>query len=188
MSNDLALWIAIASLLISFALALFVFWSNMIAKRSLRLSEEQAKVRLPQLVPYLMDGRIRRLDERKTKLYAFSLSLSNRSNSDNSLSALELQIIFTRTGNVSSNIFFPHTPTLAQDFGLEGTKSIIIPTHIKAHGTIAGWAFFEIDDSILRDVNIDRYEIRFVDAHGKESNIEPIILREIMDEKPLAQS
>lgn len=187
MSNDLALWIAIASLLISFASALFAFWSNMIAKRSLRLSEEQAKVRLPQLVPYLMDGLIRRLDERKTKLYAFSLSLSNRSDSDNSLSALELRIIFTRTGNVS-NILFPHNSTLAQDFGLESTKSIIIPAHINAHGTIAGWAFFEIDDSILRNVNIERYEIRFVDAHGKESNIEPIILREIIDEKPLAQS
>jgi hypothetical protein len=88
---------------------------------------------------------------------------------------------------VSSNIIFQHNPTLVQDFGLEGTKSIIIPTHINAHGTIAGWAFFEIDDSIVRDVNIDRYEIRFVDAHGEESNMEPIILREIMDEKPLAQ-
>lgn len=134
-----------------------------------------------------MDGLIRRLDERKTTLYAFSLSLSNRSDSDNSLSALELRIIFTRTGNVSSNIIFPHNSTLSQDFVLVDTKPIIIPTHINAHGTIAGWAFFEIDDSILRDVNIDKYEIRFIDAHGKESNIEPIILREIMDEKPLAQ-
>lgn len=187
MNNDLTLRIAIASLLISFASAIFAFWSIMIAKRSLRLSEEQAKARLPQLVPYLMDGLIRRLDERKTKLYAFSLSLSNRSDSDNSLSAIELRIIFTRASNVSSNILFPHNSTLSKDFGLEGTESIIIPAHINAHGTIAGWAFFEIDDSILKDVNIERYEIRFIDAHGKESNIEPIILREIMDEKPLAQ-
>lgn len=179
--NDPALWIAIAS-------ALFAFWSIRIAQRSLRLSEEQANARLPNLVPYLMDGLVRRFDEREKRLYAFSLSLSNRSDSDNSLSALELRIIYTRKNSVSCNMLLPHDSNLTQDFGLKGAEPITIPTHINAHGTIAGWAFFEIDNSLLRQADINKYEIRLLDAHGKESSIEPIILREILDEESLAQS
>jgi hypothetical protein len=181
--KEIALWIALVSLLISFASAVFSLWSTMIAKRSLRLSEEQAKARLPNLVPYLLDGLVRTVNESKKRIYAFSLSLSNRSDSDNSLSALELRIIYNHENGVSSNILMPHDFKLAQDFGLEGSDPFIIPTNINAHGTIAGWAFFKIDNSILRDVIIDKYEIRFLDAHGKESSVEPIILREIIDEE-----
>ena len=176
-------WIAVAALVISFASAFFAFWSNIIAKRSLRLSKEQAKARLPNLVPYLIDGLARRLDERKTKLYAFSLSLSNRSDSDNSLSIIELRFFFTRSSGISSNIIIPHNSNLSENLGLEGTEPLIIPVHISAHGTVTGWAFFEIDESIINDVSIERYEIRLIDAHGNEINLEPVILREVIDEE-----
>lgn len=186
--KDPALWIAIASAVASCSAALFAFWSIKIAQRSFRLSEDQANSRLPNIVTYLMDGMVRRFDESEKRLYAFSISLSNRSDSDNSLSALELRMIYTVENSVPSNVLLPHTPNLSHNFGLKGAKPITIPIHINAHGTIAGWAFFEIDNSLLKQATINKYEIRFLDAHGKESSIEPIILREIFDEESLAQN
>lgn len=185
---DTEFWVAVASAVAAWGAALFAYRSTRIARRILELSEEQARARVPQLVPYLVAGLVRRLEKRQTRLYAFSVSVSNRADIDNSLSALELQITYTRVNNMSSNLLLPHDPTLTEHFGLEGTQPLIVPKPINAHQTIAGWAFFEIDDSLLGDVDIDRYEIRFFDSHENISSLEPIILREIVDEATLAQS
>ena len=45
---------------------------------------------------------------------------------------------------------------------------------------------FELDDSLSGEVDVEGYEIRFLDSHGIECSLEPVILREIVDEHAAA--
>lgn len=192
MPNSLSTWIALGSAAAALSAAaavivgFFIYRSNRIAKRSLQLSEEQAQARKPQLVPYLIDGFVRAAVEGGGRIYAFSVLLSNRADTNNALATIELAITYSRRDDTQGILLLPHNRELVEDIGLGDASPFNLPERLSAHDTIAGWAIFELDDSLSEDVDVEGYQIRFVDSHRIECSLEPVILREIVDEPAVA--
>jgi hypothetical protein len=186
MSNNLALLISIASLVVSCLALLIAFWRYRIAKRTLELAVFQASAKGPNLVPYLIDGFVLPLEGRNTKVYTFSVSISNRSDNKNALSALDLRITYTRDDHTIGDLLLRHDNALKNVVKLPGAPSFSIPQEVSAHQTVAGWALFEIDNSLLIDKDVEGYKILFRDSHGLETHLESIILQEIEYEKEMA--
>lgn len=185
MINDPAVWIAITSAVAAWLAVLFAYRSNKIAKRALALSEQQDRARAPDLVLYLIDGFVIIKEKDDPRIYAFSLSISNRSDNDNAIHRLELRISFRRRADhPSSNLFFQHDNTLAD---LPGAAPFSIPQDIGAHKTIAGWATFEVDGDKVLSSDIEEYDIYILDSYGVETRVKPIIVQEIEYETAVAQ-
>jgi hypothetical protein len=184
---DFILCCSVASLIISFIATFFSYRKTRIAKQSLKLNEKLFEARTPRLEPNLRACFSYRLEKSQSKIYAFFISVSNLSDINNSISRLELQINYTRSNNLSNNLLLPHKPKLVEHLFQNSIKTLNVPIHIDAHQTIDGWTFFELDDSLIRNANIDAYKIRFIDSHGKESNLKPTILQEILNEETLAK-
>lgn len=179
-------WIALSSAAVSLIALFFAYRSTRIAKRSLQLSEEQAQARKPKLVPYLIDGFVRAAVEGGGRTYAFSVLLSNRADTDNALAAIELTITYSRRDSTHGSLLLRHNGELLEDLGLDSASPFNLPARLSAHDTIAGWAMFELDDSLSGEVDVEGYEIRFLDSHDIECSLEPVILREIVDEPAVA--
>ena len=187
MFDDLNTWLALVSATAAWVAALFAYRSARIAKRSLELSARRAKAREPQLVPYLIDGIVRPAEKDGRSVYAFSVSLSNRADTDNALAAIELKVVYKQRNGTSGNLVLPHDGRLLDNLGFDGARPLGIPHGVGAHDTIAGWAMFELDHALIGEVDLEGYKICFLDTHGVECTLEPIIIREIVNEPTVAQ-
>jgi len=147
------------------------------ARRSLALAEQQDARRRPRITSYLWDGYARRDPDRR--LYAVSLSLINPSDSDNSISMLELEIRYRLRDAVLMTMRLPHDATLRDSLGRPDIQALATPLPVPAHGTAAGWTFFALPVAIIGDAEIDDYFVRLVDAHGIATMIELGPLRDI---------
>ena len=171
----LALVISIASLCISL---IFSYLSTRIAKKALSISEQQEARRQPALRPYLIDGYYKKMEDRKSKVYGFSISVSNPTDAGNSLAHLELEICYVNPKNVCMKLKIPHQDNLANDFGGGSIRPIVVPGPIPAHQTVAGWALFNVSHALLGECVIDSYLINITDAHGAVTIIEPDLVKE----------
>jgi len=178
MANDPEITISIISLIVAIIALLISVGDFLIARRALKLNEIEANTRNPNLVPYLIDGIVFNFNKKNTKLYAFSVSVSNRSDNDNAISAVELQIIYVQDNHDIGNLLFRHDKALDISLELPGDPPFSIPKEVGAHQTIAGWALFEIDKTLLAGKYIEGYKLRILDSHGLEAHLDSIILRE----------
>jgi hypothetical protein len=147
------------------------------ARRSLALAQQQDARRSPRIVSYLRDGYVRRDPDRC--LYAVSLSLTNPSDTDNSVAMLELEIHYRIPVGQVITVRLPHDETLRDGFGRSDIQALALPVHIPAHGTIAGWSFFALPLAAVGDAEIDDYFVRLVDAHEIATAFELGPMREI---------
>ena len=185
MSSKLALLIAAAAALASWVAAWFSYISARSSKHSLRIAEQQEKRRQPQLVPYLVDGYYKSISQDRFSIYAFSLSISNPSDIDNAIAQLELQLIYITTTGAHMVIKVQHEANLVDRFCGGDIVPLPIPARIDAHQTVAGWAFFKIDDLLIGDSDVDAYILILTDSHGAFSTVEPNMVREFVDEERL---
>lgn len=186
MPYSLDTWIALGAATTALIAVFITYRGTRIAKRNLQLSEEQAQARKPRLVPYLIDGFVRAAVEGGGRIYAFSVLLSNRADTDNALAAIELTVTYSRRDGTHGSLLLRHNGELLEDFGLDSASPFNLPGRLSAHDTIAGWAMFKLDDSLSGEVDVEGYEIRFLDSHDIECSLEPVILREIVDEPAVA--
>ncbi|MEC4685485.1 MAG: hypothetical protein VST71_07120 [Nitrospirota bacterium] len=187
MSSKFSLLIAAASVVAAWVAALFAYVSARTSKRALLLAEQQEKRRQPKLVPYLVDGYHKSISQDQFSIYAFSLSISNPSDIDNSIAQIEFQIAYTTATNAHMVVKVQHDDNPIDRFGGGDIKPFLIPESINAHLTIAGWAFFKIDDILIGNSDIDAYTLIFTDSHGAFSTLEPNMVREFADEEKLAE-
>lgn len=170
--------ISIISLFVAI-IALGISLGNLlINRRAQKLRENEVSMRKPNLVPYLIDGFVLNSNRKNIKIYAFSMSVSNRSDKDNSISALELQIVYVQDNHNIGNLLFHHDEALDIALELPGNPPFSIPKEVGAHQTIAGWALFEVDKTLLSGKYIDGYKVRIFDSHGLEVHLDSIILQE----------
>ncbi|MBJ6750974.1 hypothetical protein [Geomonas anaerohicana] len=166
------------------ALLLSVF-SILAAWKALRISERQEERRKPLLVPYLQDGYIRR--EGESIFYAFLLSVSNPTDSDNAVAVADLHITYITKGNVLMTIKVPWYNKGAKGFHDENISiSFTIPQRLDAHQTVTGWLFFQVEKLLIRGYTIEEYRIVLTDSHGMRAQLEPILIREYGDETEAA--
>lgn len=115
----------------------------------------------------------------------FSISVSNPTDTNNSVSMIELQISYTTAEPAEGYcmaVKVPHHAPLAARFG-QGADALEPPARVDAHQTIAGAALFEVKDALIGSGSIDSYSILVTDSHGHVSRVEQAIVRELADEE-----
>jgi hypothetical protein len=180
---DVPTWAAIASAIAAWVAALLAYSGARASKRALIIVERQEQRRQPVLVPYLVEGYVRFVDDgQRFRLYAFLLSISNPSDADNGIAQLDLHVTYTTAKGLRMTLKVPANAIFAAAFIGSDSRSLSVPIRIDAHQTIAGWNYFRIDESLLESASIDGYTLVATDSHGYQVSVEPIIGREFSNE------
>lgn len=187
MSYDASFWVAVASSAAACIAALFAYLSARTSKQSLKLAESQEEKRQPKLVPYLFEAYYKPASTEKYTICAFSISISNPSDIDNSIALLELQINYEVSSATKMAVKVPHDPALSMNFCDSIKEHFSLPARIDAHQTIAGWLFFKVDDTLIKEFDIDSYALNIWDSHDAMSFLKPIVIREFVDETEMAK-
>jgi hypothetical protein len=147
-----------------------------IAKRALRISQIDFEERKPNLVPYLINGFSLIFPD--YKIYAFYISVSNRSNNDNGIAEINLKIEFAQEINNLGNLLFQHDDSLVEKIILPSNHPFSMPVEIGAHKTVSGWVLCKASKSILQSKTIENYRIQIIDSHAMLSQVNQIIIQE----------
>lgn len=188
MDLNASFWVAVSSAVAAWVAALFAYSTARTSKRSFQLTELQEKRRKPKLIPYLSSAYYKPAPLNRYSVYAFSISVSNPSDIDNAIAFLELQVTYTIPEGTKMTLKVPHDPKLSTIFSDIEHVHFAIPESIGAHQTIAGWVFFKIDNTLITDFDIDSYKLVITDSHDISTHLEPIVVREFVDEKEMAKS
>jgi hypothetical protein len=180
---DASTWPAIASAIAAWLAALLAYRSARTSKRALTIAKRQEQRRQPVLIPYLVEGYVRLVDdEQRFRLYAFLLSVSNPSDTDNAIAQLDLHVTYTTAEGLRMTVEVPANAMLGTAFVSSDSRSLGVPIRVDAHQTTAGWVYFRINESLLERVSIDGYMLVVTDSHGYHASVEPILIREFSHE------
>ena len=178
MPSSLQLWATIASAGAAWIALVLSIINARTSRRALWISEQQEARRQPQLALYLQEGYVSLSMKPDARVYAFLISVSNRSDSDNAIAEIVLRLTYIKAGSTE---FTVKTTAASESLGMLAAGSAShfrAPIRIDAHQTMSGWCFFAIDNVILGDARIERTVLAFLDTHGNESTVEPLIVRE----------
>jgi hypothetical protein len=171
--------IAALALIVSFFSLLISWRSGKRAARALAISESQEQRRQPRLGTYLVRGYRRR--EANGQLFGFLVSITNPTDSNNSIARAELQITYLLEHDVSVVGRIPHVEALGKD-SLSDTTEVAnilsLPARLDAHQTLSGWFLFALEDRVIGKGTIDSHKLILEDAHGISTDTGPIIVRE----------
>ena len=176
---DLRTSIAALALVVSFFSLLISWRSGKRAARALSISESQEQRRQPRLGIYLVRGYRRRGANRQ--LFGFLVSVTNPTDSNNSIARAELQITYLLDHNVSVVGRVPHLEELGKDSLADATGVANVhslPARIDAHQTLSGWFLFALDDRVIGDGTVDSHRLILEDTHGISTDTGPIMVRE----------
>jgi len=162
------------------ALILSIF-SIVISWKTQRLAQRQEERRKPILVPYFFDGYVRFNTDPFSRIYAFLVSVSNPSDSDNAVAEVDLQLTYTTQTGIQMKVKMRADPALESSFG-DGSRSLQIPARVDAHQTVSGWTYFRVEEALLKGAVIDGYSVVLNDSHGNLVALEPIMVREYGDD------
>ena len=176
-----ATWLAVAAAIAAWVGAALSFVNSRTARRSLRLAEAQEARRRPVLTLYLGEGYVRFLDSERVRVYAFLLSISNRSDTNNSVAEFGLQINYATKQGLRTSIVVPASHSLPDEWRTDASALLQPPLEVDAHQTVAGWLPFRVSYDLLGDGSIEDYVLVATDTHGNRSTKETVIVREVMD-------
>lgn len=159
-------------------------WSAIVsaraAKKSLAISEQQETRRQPALKPYLISGYFKKITK-DDKIFSYSISVSNATDTDNAIVLLELEVCYVSTQNNCMKVKVPHEVNLVKDFGGGEIKPFVLPATVLSHQAVAGWALFNVSGALLNEGTLDSYAIILTDSHGLVTTFDPGIPKEIKD-------
>jgi hypothetical protein len=136
--------------------------------------------RRPNLTVYLAKSFYKA--KQQSRLLAFSVSVSNLSDADDSIAKIELQINYTTSDGMCMALRIPGDAKLVHEFGFKESPALIPPIRIDSHQTVAGWVFFELKEALLDDRRLESYVLLFQDTHGAVSKLEQAIIQGLVDE------
>jgi hypothetical protein len=172
---DLTKTLTVAGFCISLV-SLYVTWQN----RRLVLAQE--KRRLPHLIPTLVHGYYQDGHDSRGRVYAFRLSVSNPTDSNNAIAAAELSIIYLSADRVQMTMKLRANDPAAKSFVKDQEEALSIPTPISAHNAVSGWLRFHVPAVMLANRDIEAYRLTLTDPHGETANVVPILVQEYRDE------
>jgi hypothetical protein len=171
--------IAALALLVSFFSLLISWRSGKRAARALSISEGQEQRRQPRLGIYMVRGYRRRGSKRQ--LFGFLVSVTNPTDTNNSIARAELQITYLLEDDVNVVCRVSHAEGLDEN-ALADPKGVAnvfsLPAHIDAHQTLSGWFLFALDDSVIGKGTVDSHSLILEDTHGISTDTGPIMVRE----------
>jgi hypothetical protein len=174
-------WLAIAAAIAAWVGAAISFVNSRTARRSLRLAEAQEVRRRPILTLYLGEGYVRFLDSERVRVYAFVLSISNPSDTNNSVAEFGLQINYVTKQGLRASVVVAASPSLPDEWRTDASALLQAPLKVDAHQTVAGWLPFRVSYDLLGDGSIEDYALVATDTHGNRAAKETVIVREVMD-------
>jgi hypothetical protein len=177
--QDLA---AIATAGAAWLALLLSFLGIRFSRKALRLQEQQEGRRRPLLTPDLRDGFVRVAPDGSSRLYAFLLSGTNGSDSDNAVADVDLRLTYTTRASVLMTVKVRSNAEVGKAFVDGAGPPLVTPARVDAHQTISGWCFFRVEEAVLEGSTVERYIVALVDSHGIEATIEPMIVREYRGE------
>lgn len=172
--------IAVISVAVAGIALIISFWSVLVAKRALRLSERQYNDKLPDFELYFIEG-FRFLIKTKSSMrrfLLFHLTVKNKAEFKNTLKA-ELEVEYLRDDDSFSKILLDHNPDLSSHIK-ESTLSIF-PSDIEVdEKTIATkWLIFEQPSYISKSYRIEKYCMRLRDLHGNLQLSEAVLIKDV---------
>jgi hypothetical protein len=176
---DLATLLAIGGAIASCVSIIIAFMSYRTARAALRLNERLAARKTPRLVLSLLDGHARQGQEHRT--YSFLLSVSNTSDTDNSIARFDLRLEYRNARNFCAKADVAASSLTAPTIGPDA-KQLVHPADVRAHQTIVGWVHFRIPNAMILDCHIDTYAIVTTDTHSDRTVIEATAVRDVVDE------
>ncbi len=177
LSENVAVWVPLIAAVAGWIAAGIAAYSAFLARRSTRIMSAQESRKHPCLVPYLSHGYMKRRPDKNARVYTFSISLNNISDSDNSVVEISLIMRYRRQDLHLYTAVLPHNPSLVTDLTYTNIQPFQLPATIPAHQSITGWALFVLSDDIVNNAIIDSYTIRSLDTHGLAFELESIILK-----------
>jgi hypothetical protein len=167
--------IAALALIVSL-ISLAISWlSGNRASRALAISEEQENRRKPRFTVYVNKSR-RRLTPHGQR-FDFLLSVSNPTDTSNSIARAELQITYLLENDVKAVYRIQHDSDLSGQLdSAEELRPFALPVRIEAHQTLSGWFLFSLDDVIKGTV--DSHSIILEDTHSISTDSGSIMVRE----------
>jgi hypothetical protein len=172
-------WTSVASAIIA-AFALLVAFSNRkTAKKALRLSERQEERRAARVDLSLTDGISWRPAGGGCRWIGMQVLAVNPTDRDGSLVAADLHVTYTLASGDAVVVKVPHGAggvTLP-----EGITALDIPTRLQANGAVTGWLMFKLDDALIGDGTIERYDAVIRDSRGPMEAVQAWVLREIVN-------
>ena len=172
-------WMSALALLISFLSLLLSWRSGRRAHRALTISEGQEERRKPRLGIYLVRGYRRRGPKRQ--LFGFLVSVSNPTDTNNSIARAELQITYSLENGVKAVCRVQHADSLGGDASNDAAAAARIfslPERIEAHQTLSGWFLFALDDSVIGERTVEGHSLILEDTHGISTDSGPMMVRE----------
>jgi hypothetical protein len=167
-----AAWLALIISLINFIFSM---------KRERRQEQRQK----PLLIPYLQDGLVQRSSDHSSRIFAFLLSVSNRSDFNNAIADVEMRLTYAPSSGVQLTVKLVANAECGEAFAELAPRALSIPARLDAHQTLSGWCFFRVEEAVLEGSKwIEKHVVTLVDSHGIEASIEPIIVREYGSEVP----
>jgi hypothetical protein len=148
-----------------------------VSSRALRLSEKQEQRKQPRLVPSLLESHFANLTE-GGRVYSFSLSVVNPTDSDNAIAQIEMHLRYLIDGDVSMTVKLPLSSVDICYPAATDHPRLMTPSRIAAHDTAFGWCDFVVKPGILSGRTIEGYQIVLTDSHQAETSIEPLVVSE----------
>lgn len=159
--------------------ALVSIGSLLVSFKALRLAEQQDVRKRPVLVVSLLNAYVQFEERDKARNYAFLISISNRSDSDNAVAQLDLYITYKTLAQAVITARAPSEKITSGTFlELAASSLLTPPIRIDAHQTITGWATFRIAEPILRDATIEEYIVSAIDSHNITTSVGAIMVQE----------
>ncbi|OUS15045.1 hypothetical protein A9Q97_03265 [Rhodospirillales bacterium 47_12_T64] len=159
--------------------AVIISWRGyLIARKSISIAEENARRQEPLIKAYLSQGGYRVDQDKSERIYEFLVSVSNRSDRNNSITQLSLRIFYTLSTGIQQRIeILCDREIVDNDAGQLGT-TLTFPTMLDSQQAIEGRCFFRVKNELLEGMNIDKHQICFKDNFDVESSIDIHILQE----------
>jgi hypothetical protein len=176
-------WINVAGLAIALIALTVSFCSFLVSLKAFRLSQKQEARKKPILVPSILNSYVQYLEIEKARVYAFLLSISNPSDSNNALAKAELHITYETSAQALVTAQIPSSLTIGEAYAeLQDFSLLSMPTRLDAHQTLTGWIVFRVVEEILSDAIVDGYKVALFDSHQTQTDVEPIMIQEYVRE------
>jgi hypothetical protein len=176
-------WMNVVGLAVGLIALIVSFCSFLVSLKAFRLSQKQDARKRPVLVPSILNGYLQFSETEKSRVYAFLLSISNPSDSNNALARAELHITYNTPTQALVIAQIPSSPTRGEAYAEFRDFSVLsTPTRLDAHQTLTGWMIFQVAEAILSGAVVDGYTIALFDSHQTQTNVEPIMVQEYVSD------
>lgn len=162
-------WPEIATAIAALSALIVSIFSIFYARESLLLSKAQDFRKNPKLTGKFLQGLYTKDEISGGRIYRFEFSVSNQSDSDNTLVSAELRLRYRLQDGTEM------TARLRQ---MSGEEQLRLPMRIVAHETVAGWCHFQVPSAIVAGNMIDQYLVELTDTHEQIDSVSPLILSE----------